>query len=103
MEVTEIKTEITWKLKGASHMAQDAAGYSITPTTVRYITFSGRTDRQSTDQRIYVEAIGPSNMTSPPNQYSIKKWWVDGSARASGRPHISQAPRWIRELVGYSE
>jgi hypothetical protein len=96
MEVYETKTEVTFKLRGAPFMLQDAAGYGITPVVVRLVTFSGTV---KTGPRSYVEAVGPSQMLR--HEHRSKKWNVDGNT--GSKPHISRAPDWIRELVGYRD
>jgi hypothetical protein len=90
MEVYETKSEVVFKVRSAPHLAQDAAGFAITPTLIRFVTFSG-TDK--TKPRSYVEAKGPSVAF---REHRTKKWNV---TNCSG-PDIKTAPAWIRELVG---
>jgi hypothetical protein len=93
MEVYETKSEVTFKIRGASFLGDDAAGPGITPVVVRMVSFSGTS---KTKPRSYVEATGPSRNF---REHRSKKWNLQNTP---GKP-IQTAPGWIRELVGYSD
>ena len=99
MEVYEMKSEATFKVRQAPRLDNDAAGPAITPVIIRIVTFSGRDDKGNSDARSYVDAVGPSAYVGVGGrrEHRSKKWDLYGTQA----PHISLAPEWIRKMVGH--